>query len=309
MELVVGGGMEGVVEAGLEGEGAVLALLVEGEEADLRGFEVGAALLELVEDAFHGLLAGGLGLVALAHELHHQVRTHYADDFFAMAGGSSSPHLVVDEQAGADDGGVADPPVHFISHAAGGAGAAEIAGSVEGKHADGVVVFDVDNGLVPAGLEPLAPFGFGGRGEQVLAGEALGQGKLQRPFAHQHHVWGFFHHGPGQGNGVFDMLEASHRPDVGVLIHDAGVEGHAPLAVGAPAVAHRALVGVGFHQAHAFFHRIEGGTTAAQHFPSGSIGLDAEAPGANHHWCEGRGGGAELGERLQRFERKGGGGE
>ncbi len=70
--------------------------------------------------------------------------------------------------------------------------------------------------------------------QQFFFFETVGQRELQCAFADQHHVRGFLHDQTRHGNGMDDVFEECHRATAAVLVHDAGVEGDAAVAVGQP---------------------------------------------------------------------------
>jgi hypothetical protein len=82
--------------------------------------------------------------------------------------------------------------------------------------------------------------------------------ELRGAVAHKHHVGSPLHDGAGKARNVHHVLAGRHRTDVAQVVHDAGVEGDAAVAVRAPAQAHAAFARIRFADFHAKFHRVKG---------------------------------------------------
>ncbi len=239
----------------------------------------------------------------LAHQFHHGMAAHDADHLLAHAGTGGRPHLVVHEEARADDGRIANTPAQFVGHAAGGAGTAKIPDRIQRKDPDSVVVpfatrqrvLDVGHRLVLRGLQPLLPLQAALLGEKVLFCEAVLQSELQCAFTGQHHMGRAVHHHAGHGNSMHDMLQRGHRSTTSAGVHDASIQGDVTIAVRTSAEPHGLVGRVGLRHARSGLNGIQGMPAILQDLPCGSIRLLSKVPGGDHN---GRPGGPPRCGRL-----------
>ena len=82
------------------------------------------------------------------------------------------------------------------------------------------------------------------------------------------------------------MFEVRHGPGVAFLVHNAGIERNAAIAVGQATVAHARIVGIGFGNPNARFNGVYRAFTLFQHGLGSRVGLGL-IPGRDH---KGRGG-------------------
>lgn len=78
------------------------------------------------------------------------------------------------------------------------------------------------------------------------------------------------------------IFQRSHRTAIAEVIHDAGIQGHPPVAIRIATQAHGGIAGIGLGHAHARFHRIQRLAAGFQNVPGRLIGGNAEIPGGDH---------------------------
>ncbi len=164
-------------------------------------------------------------------------------------------------EARTNDGAVSYPTPHFKGHTARGANARKATFLVQGQLPNGVVVFNINDGLVVRFFAPLLPFPLGIWDHQILERKAHFLGKLTRAFSYEHDVRCLFHHGPSERTHMHHIFHRGHRTNVAQVVHAARIQGHKAVAVRSPAQAYRTLLGIRLTELHPGFRGIQSRTT------------------------------------------------
>ena len=132
-----------VIEAAVNGVAANAAVSSERQIPHLQ--VVGG---HAVHDAVNRLFTRILSRPAVSHQFHHEKGAHGLHHRFSKSGGGGAAHFRVHKQPCTEDGAVADATVHFVGQTTCGAASRESSFVVQRENADGVVVLDVDHGIV-----------------------------------------------------------------------------------------------------------------------------------------------------------------
>ena len=208
------------------------------------------------------------------------MRAERAKDGLAKARADRAADGGVDEDACADDRGIADAAVHLVGEPARRRCGRHAALRVERKHRDRVVVLDVHLRLVLPLDEPRAPLPLRLGGElgrrdldAAFARELLGAG------AREEDMRRLLHDQPRKRNRVGDALDERHAARAAVVGHDGRVERDEPVAVGARAEADGHVWAVEFDHAAARLDGVERGSRASEGSERPRVGRKAVPPG------------------------------
>src|SRR5690606_10463859 len=101
-----------------------------------------------VHDTSNRFLTSLLRCFALTHQFNNKKTSNSLNNFFPQSSGNTGTYFIIHKQSRTTDWTVANTSMHFIGQSTGGTSPCNIGVFINSDHPNGIMVFNIDDGLV-----------------------------------------------------------------------------------------------------------------------------------------------------------------